>query len=394
MPLAQRVWCGLTLSLPVSIQPAFLPPFSPQERPSAIIYCEQQFAGLDGKTAHGLIRHSETFAIKAVIDSQCAGQDAGLLLDGIAQGIPIVADLEAALRLPGPKPHTLIYGMAPADGLYSAADRRVLLAALARGLHLVSGMREYLNDEPAFALAARQNKVTIRDVRRPPALKDLRLFDGSIDSADCLRIAVLGTDGAVGKRTTATLLVQALNGAGIHAVLVSTGQTGLIQGGRYGIPLDAIPSQYCSGEVEAAVVQAYRSESPAVIVIEGQGALSHPAYLSSGFILRGARPQAVVLQHAPARQTLSDFPFLPVPTPASEIRLIEAFALTRVIGLTLNHEGLNDAQLEAAILRHQDELSLPVTDPVRCSPQSLVAMVLRAFPQLQPKRQLQPCGVF
>ena len=379
------------LSLPVPIRnPSVLRIRSP-ERPGAVIYCEKNFTGLDGKTAHGLIRYSETFAIQAVIDSHCAGLDAGLVLDGVFQGIPIVADLEEALQLPGNKPHTLIYGMAPADGLYSAADRRTLLAALSAGLHLVSGMREYLNDDPDFALAAAHNHVSIRDVRRPPALQDLRLFDGSIATADCLRIAVLGTDGAIGKRTTATLLVQALNAAGIASLLVNTGQTGLIQGGRYGIPLDAIPSQYCSGEVEAAVVQAYRRECPAVIVIEGQGALSHPAYLSSGFILRGARPQAVVLQHAPARQVLSDFPFLPMPTAASEIRLIEAFAPTRVIGLTLNHEGLNDTQLNAAILSHQAELGLPVTDAVSGSPQALVAMVLRAFPQLQTPKT---CGAF
>ncbi len=378
----------MTLSPPAPVRNPSVLPLLSTERPRAIIYCEQNFAGLDGKTAHGLIRHSETFAIQAVIDSQCAGLDAGLVLDGVFQGIPIVADLEAALQLPGRKPHTLIYGMAPADGLYSAADRRALLAALAAGLHLVSGMREYLNDDPDFALIAAHNHVSIRDVRRPPALQDLRLFDGSIATADCLRIAVLGTDGAIGKRTTATLLVQALNAAGIPSVLVSTGQTGLIQGGRYGIPLDAIPSQYCSGEVEAAVVQAFRRECPAVIVIEGQGALSHPAYLSSGFILRGARPQAVVLQHAPARQVLSDFPFLPMPSAASEIRLIEAFAPTRVIGLTLNHEGLDDAQLDAAIQRHQTELGLPVTDAVSCSPQALVAMVLQAFPRLQAR----PCA--
>jgi hypothetical protein len=118
-----------------------------------------------------------------------------------------------------------------------------------------------------------------------------------------------------------------------------------------------------------------------VIVIEGQGALSHPAYLSSGFIPRGACPQAVVLQHAPARQMLSDFPFLPMPSAASEISLIEAFAPTRVIGLTLNHEGLDDAQLDAASLSHQAELGLPVTDAVSGSPQALVAMV-EASPQI------------
>jgi uncharacterized NAD-dependent epimerase/dehydratase family protein len=76
-----------------------------------------------------------------------------------------------------------------------------------------------------------------------------------------------------------------------------------------------------------------------------------------------------------------------MPTAASEIRLIEAFAPTRVIGLTLNHEGLADAELEVAIQRHQTELGLPVTDAVSCSPQALVAMVVRAFPQLHS----QPC---
>ena len=360
-------------------------PFTPNlaaVQTSAIVYCEGNFAGLDGKTAHGLVRFCEAFKIRAIIDSQSAGIDAGLLLDGISNGIPIVADLGKALALPGPRPTTFIYGMAPADGLYGKDDRRVLMQAMAAGLNLVSGMREYLNDDQEFALAAVRHGVSIRDVRRPPALKDLRLFNGSIATARCIRIAVLGTDGAIGKRTTATILVQALNASGIHAVLVSTGQTGLIQGGRYGIPLDAIPSQFCSGEVEAAVVEAYCMERPAVIVVEGQGALSHPAYLSSSFILRGSQPQAVVLQHAPARRQLSDFPFMPMPTPASEIRLIESFAPTRVIGLTLNHEGMNDAQISAAIALYAAELAIPVTDAVSRDPAALVAMVVRAFPEL------------
>ena len=360
-------------------------PFTPNlaaVQTAAVVYCEGNFAGLAGKTAHGLVRFCDAFKSRAIIDSQSAGIDAGLLLDGISKGIPIVADLGKALALPGPRPTTFIYGMAPADGLYGKDDRRVLMQAMAAGLNLVSGMREYLNDDQEFALAAVRHGVSIRDVRRPPALKDLRLFNGSIATARCIRIAVLGTDGAIGKRTTATLLVQALNASGIRTVLVSTGQTGLIQGGRYGIPLDAIPSQFCSGEVEAAVVEAYCMERPAVIVVEGQGALSHPAYLSSSFILRGSQPQAVVLQHAPARRQLSDFPFMPMPTPASEIRLIESFAPTRVIGLTLNHEGMNDAQISAAIALYAAELAIPVTDAVSRAPAALVAMVLRAFPEL------------
>ena len=51
--------------------------------------------------------------------------------------------------------------------------------------------------------------------------------------------------------------------------------------------------------MEASVLEAFEGEHPDVIVIEGQGALSHPAYISSAFILRGSRPDAVILQHAP-----------------------------------------------------------------------------------------------
>ena len=127
------------------------------------------------------------------------------------------------------------------------------------------------------------------------------MFNGRIATVTCPRIAVLGTDGAIGKRTTATILTQALNDRGIKAVLVGTGQTGLIQGARYGVALDAIPCQFCSGEIESTVVEAFEGEQPDVIIVEGQGALSHPAYLTSSFILRGSRPDAVILQHAPAR---------------------------------------------------------------------------------------------
>jgi uncharacterized NAD-dependent epimerase/dehydratase family protein len=77
-----------------------------------------------------------------------------------------------------------------------------------------------------------------------------------------------------------------------------------------------------------------------------------------------------------------------MPTPASEIRLIEAFAPTRVIGLTLNHEGLDDAQLTAAIALYEAELAIPVTDAIRRPAASLVAMVVRAFPQLSAERSL------
>ena len=350
--------------------------------PRAVVYCEGLFGEPDGKTANGLVRSSESYEIVAVIDSTRAGQDAGALLDGVANGVPVLASLaEVVDQLPS-EPDVLIVGMAPASGMLSPADRLVLLDGIARGLDIVNGLHEFLGDDPEFAAAAVIAGVGITDVRRPKPTKDLRLFTGRIAEVTCPRIAVLGTDGAIGKRTTTTLLVQALNARGIRAVMVGTGQTALIQGARYGVALDATVPQFCSGEVEGQVLDAFENESPDVIVVEGQGALSHPAYLTSAYILRGSRPEAVIVQHAPARAVLDDYPAIAMPTVASEIALIEAFAETRVIGVTVNHEHLSDSQLGDAIDQLELDLGIPATDPLTRNLDELVGMVLLAFPAL------------
>jgi len=354
-------------------------------RPRAIVYCEANFGDIDGKTANGLVRSSDRYEIASVIDSQLAGQDAGMVLDNAANGIPVCADLDEALTGPGPIPTLCIVGVAPTSGLLSGAQRRVLLDAMSRGLTLVNGLHEFLNDDPEFAATAAINGVEIIDVRRPRAKVDLRMFTGRILEVSCPRIAVLGTDGAIGKRTTATVLTKALNEQGVKAILVGTGQTSLIQGARYGVALDAVPAQFVTGELEAAVVEAFREESPDVIVVEGQGALSHPTYLSSTAILRGSRPAAVILQHAPARTMISDFPAFPMPTPASEINLIETFADTKVIGLTINHEHMVDSEVSATIITYEHELGIPVTDALTRPTDRLLDMVFGAFPELKRK---------
>ncbi len=249
-------------------------------------------------------------------------------------------------------------------------------------MNIVSGLHEFLSDDAEIAAAGATRHVEIVDIRKPRPSKDLRLFNGSIDEVTCPRIAVMGTDCAIGKRTTATLLASALNDRGVHAVLVGTGQTGLIQGARYGVALDAIPSQFCCGELEGAVVTAFEAENPDVIIIEGQGALSHPAFCTSAFILRGSKADSVILQHAPRRTQRCDFAGLAMPTPESEIALIEAFAAVKVIGLTLNHEGMSSDEIGPAIDDYQRRLVIPVTDALSRPPSSLAEIVLRAYPKL------------
>jgi uncharacterized NAD-dependent epimerase/dehydratase family protein len=74
-----------------------------------------------------------------------------------------------------------------------------------------------------------------------------------------------------------------------------------------------------------------------------------------------------------------------MPTPASEINLIETFADTKIIGLTINHEQMSDIEVSSAITQYEQELGIPVTDALIRSPERLMEMVLAAFPQLKAK---------
>lgn len=349
---------------------------------TAVVYCEANFGAVDGKTANGLVRHSERYRILSVIDSEKSGFDSGEVLDGKPNGVPIYADLVDALSHAEMLPDHFIFGMAPASGRMSKQERATVLDAIGHGMNIVNGLHEFLSEDVEFTDAAAKANVTIVDVRKPAALMDMRTFSGQIDEVTCPRIAVLGTDCAIGKRTTATVLTRALRDFGIKAEMIGTGQTGLIQGAKYGVALDAVPSQFCAGELETKIVEAFKRERPEVIIVEGQGALSHPAYSTSSFILRGSQPHGVVLQHAPARLHRCDFEQMAMPSPESEINLIQTFADTRVIGLTINHEEMTDAEVDSAIVRFEQALHIPVTDALARPAKRLVEMVLAAFPAL------------
>ena len=353
---------------------------------TAVVYCEANFAALDGKTANGLVRHSEKYKILGVIDSEQTGLDAGEALGEAPNGIPICHDLADSFRQAGRVPDYFIFGMAPAGGMLSAHERAIVLDAIELGMNIVNGLHEFLSDDPEFAAASAAGDVQLLDVRKPRGKKDLRMFSGRIAEVTCPRITVLGTDSAIGKRTTATILTRTLNNYGLKAVLVNTGQTGLIQGARYGVALDAVPSQFCSGELEATIIDAFENEHPDIIIIEGQGSLGHPGLSTSSLILRGSHPDGVVLQHAPRRAHRCDFEQMAMPEAATEIHLIQTFADTKVIGLTINHENMTDADVSEAIAAYERELGIPATDPLTRSTERLVEMVLGAFPQLEDKR--------
>ncbi|MFA0343694.1 DUF1611 domain-containing protein [Vibrio sp. 10N.222.54.C3] len=353
--------------------------------PSAIVYCEGNFGKIDGKTANGLVRHSLSYRILSVIDSESAGLDAGEVLDNKANGIPILANAEEAIIHAESIPDYFIFGIAPSSGFLSDLDKSIILNAMSLGMNIVNGLHEFLTDDPLFLEASLKNNVRIFDTRKPKNKGDLKTFIGKIHNVKCPRIAVMGTDCALGKRTTATILTNELTKKGLNVVLIATGQTGIMQGAQYCVALDAVPSQFCAGELESVIVQAYEKENPDLIIIEGQGALSHPAFSTSAFILRGSCPTGVILQHAPKRLYRSDFPDCPMPSIASEINLIETFSNTNVIGLTLNHEDMSLDETRSVIDTYTTEFGLPVTDVLSQPVEHLLHIVTSAFPIIASK---------
>lgn len=349
----------------------------------AIVYCEGEFGKIDGKVANGLARHSEKYQILGIIDSTKAGQDAGEFLDGIKNGIPIYPSSEDAIEKLGFVPKYFIYGIAAITAFLNHNDRGVIFSAMEKGMNIINGLPEFFTEDEEFIKKAKEYNVQIHDMRKAPMRKYLHNFTGRIHEVKTPIISVLGTDCAVGKRTTAVELVEALKKAGLKPEFIATGQTGLLQGAKYGVVVDVLSSGFASGEVENTILNAYEKEHPDIIVVEGQGALSHPAYTSSHAIVRGAVPDAVILQHPPRRINHCDYPDLPMPTIESEIDLIEVFAKTKVIAITINHEDMTDVEVKETINEYESRYKLPTTDVLKFGCDKLVETLIKVFPELQ-----------
>lgn len=353
---------------------------------NAIIYCEGNFGKMDGKTANGLVRFSKKYKIFGVVDSTHAGEDAGNILNKKPNGIMIYKNIRECLKKNEENDiNTFIYGMAPLSGVFSKKDEQIMFFAMEKKLNIVNGLHEFLTENKEFSKKAKECGVKIIDIRKPKKIENLSVFSGDISKVTCPKIAVLGTDSAIGKRTTSTILTEALRNQGINAVMIATGQTGLIQGAKFGVSLDALPEQFISGEMESAVFQAWEQEDPDVIIIEGQGALSHPAYLSSCFIIRGSQPDAIIMQHPPKREFLGDYPKIKMPTPESEIALLEAFSGSPVIAITINHENMTPEEVDQTIVDYEEKFKLPVTDVLLHNCEPLIKKIVKSFPQCIPQ---------
>ncbi len=333
--------------------------------PTAAVLTHGWFRTVNAKTAHGLVRGPSRYRILGLVDHECAGMDAGEALDGKRRSIPVFGTLDELVAAAG-KPDFCVIGVATPGGVLPAEFRALLLQAIGAGIGVVNGLFTFLSDDPEIAAAAGRAGVELVDIRKPKPRSQLHFWTGDVLTVRAPRLAVLGTDCALGKRTTCHALADACRAAGIRAEIVHTGQTGWLQGIRWGFVLDATVNDFVSGELEHAIVACDREASPDLILLEGQSALRNPSGPCGAELLLSGAARGVVLQHAPARRFFESQDSIGsvIPPLREELALIRLYG-SAVLGVTLNHQDLGAGDLEPARRRVEEETGLPAVYPLR-----------------------------
>jgi len=332
---------------------------------NAIVLTDGLLMTSDAKTAHGLIRGTERYNIIAVVDSQAtAGKDAGELLDGKNRDIPVFATMDAALDQLENIDY-LIIGVATVGGRLPKNMLALIYDAVEKGISVVNGLHEYLNDKPDLVALAANTGAQLIDIRKPKSRADLHFWDGAIFNVTAPIVAVIGMDCAMGKRTTARMLKQACNAEGMKAEMIYTGQTGWLQGGKYGFIFDSTLNDFVSGELEHAIVSCWKDTQPDILFLEGQSSLRNPSGPCGLELLISGNAKQVVLIFAPKRKYFdNEAHWGEIPSVASEIELIQKIG-SKVIALAINTENCTDEEAYAYQKEYTASLGMPVLLPIQ-----------------------------
>ncbi len=277
----------------------------------------------------------------------------------VTTGLERMSPAEASRKGAG----SLVIGIASVGGKLPDEWLPDLHAAIDAGLDVVSGMHTRLTSFPALVQAAAQHGVKLHDVRHA----DRTFPAGSGRKRSGKRVATVGTDCALGKKYTALALTNALKARGANATFRATGQTGIMIAGE-GIAIDAVVADFIAG---AAEVLSPDNAPDHWDVIEGQGSLFHPAYAGVTLgLLHGSQPDAFVLCHDPSRKTIEYFPDFPIPQLADAIaQYTTAARITNrhahCVGVSINSSTLSDDAWHAYQRTLEQELQVPVADPMR-----------------------------
>jgi|TARA_Y100000310_G_scaffold187846_1_gene187831 uncharacterized NAD-dependent epimerase/dehydratase family protein len=328
----------------------------------ALVYTYNLLETPFAKTCHGLLRGSDKYEIVGIIDYKCAGKSVDHLVKNTSVQPEVFSSLEEALRLLTAAPSVFVLGMALPGGVLPEAGRKEILFAIRSGLDVVSGLHKLLSEDLEISHWSKEYNVELIDIRKPKSLDELTFWSGAIYGVTTPTIAVLGTDCAVGKRTTCRILRDKLLSDGVQAEMIYTGQTGWLQGYKYGFILDATLNDFVSGELEKAVVACDNEVSPDIILIEGQSSLRNPAGPCGSELILSANAQGVILQHAPGRKHFLELATRS-PNIYEEVSLIKNYG-AEVLAITLMEEGLSEEETSDLLDQLSDELKIEVFNPM------------------------------
>ena len=339
------------------------------------VMAEGSFSATEAKSAVGVLRYRSEEVV-AVIDSTRAGRTAQSCA-GAGGDIPVVINLEAAAAF---EPDGLLIGIAPQGGGMPSSWRTVIAEALLRGWDVIAGLHVFLADDPELAALAEAKGCQLIDVRRPPARRPVAARRAA--GVDALVALTVGSDCNVGKMTTALEVRTDLEKRGLNVAFVATGQTGIYIADA-GVALDAVPSDFVAGVAEELVLEAARTAD--IVLVEGQGALHHPAYSGVALsLMHGACPDALILCHEQGRTHLR----VGDSGPAPRIRSLSDLVLdneraaswmhpARVLGLSLNTRQLEEGEAKRALEHATQRTGLPAADPVRFGAEPIATALVR-----------------
>lgn len=274
--------------------------------------------------------------------------------------------------------NTMVIGIANDGGFIAPNWIEHIISALKAGLNIAAGLHERLQDNAQIAAVAKETGGALYDLRRP----NMKFNSGNGIKRSGKRLLTVGTDCAVGKKYTALSIEKEMIERGLNATFCPTGQTGIMITGR-GIAIDSVVADFIAGAAEWLSPDAAENHWH---IIEGQGALLHPAYAGVTLgLVHGSQPDAIVVCHEAGRKELVGYEgYYNCPSLTDALAIhVNAARLTnpnsKGIGVSLNTSSLNEAQAKDALKRAEDETGLPACDPLRWGAGAIIDKLVVEF---------------
>jgi len=318
------------------------------------------------KTACSVIRYRGEEVV-GVLDTTVPPQSCQNLFE-VGGDLPVVNSVDAV-----PEANVLLIGIAPTGGGLPEPMRMQVLAAIERGMDIESGLHDFLTDDDEFVSTAQKSGSVLRDLRRN---NESDVAQRQNISPECLRVHTVGHDCSVGKMITSIEITRGLEADGVDAKFIATGQTGILVEGE-GCPVDAVVADFISGSVEKQILAHQHHQ---VLVVEGQGSITHPCYSAVTLgLLHGCLPDCLIYCYELGRTQVKGVDHIELPSMEAQkdlyLKMANAAHSCRFIGVSINSRNTDEMTYRKEKERIESEWNLPACDVFRENAEPLVKAV-------------------